>query len=179
MNAALFIVAGSETTASSLASLCNNVLRYPQKYAKLKAEIRGAFQKEEDISLEKVMGLEYLSACLEENLRMFPPAPIGFLRSINPGGDTIDGEFLPGGVSLFKIASQKITNIRYRHQYQYQHGVRPTVQKTSRIQTASFRKDGLRITRSLHRTRNLRPDHSRWALVVVLERISHTWRCVW
>lgn len=46
------------------------------------------------------MELAYLTACIEENLRVFPPAPIGFLRSINPGGDTIDGHFLPGGTSV-------------------------------------------------------------------------------
>jgi cytochrome P450 len=100
VNAALFIVAGSETTASSLALLANNLLRHPRVYDKLKAEIRGTFKSEADISLAKVMDLQYLTACLEENLRVFPPAPIGFLRSINPGGDTIDGHFIPGGVSL-------------------------------------------------------------------------------
>ena len=100
VNAALFIVAGSETTASSLSSLANNLLRHPDKYEKLKKEIREAFKSEEEICLEKIMELEYLTACIEENLRIFPPAPIGFLRSINPGGDTIDGVFVPGGTSV-------------------------------------------------------------------------------
>lgn len=100
VNAALFIVAGSETTASSLSALANNLLRYPKIFEKLKAEIRGAFKSESEISLEKVMELPYLTACIEENLRIFPPAPIGFLRSINPGGDTIDGVFVPGGTSV-------------------------------------------------------------------------------
>jgi cytochrome P450 len=100
VNAALFIVAGSETTASSLSALANNLLRHPQVYDKLKAEIRGAFKSEDEICLEKVMELQYLSACIEENLRILPPAPIGFLRSINPGGDTIDGVFVPGGTSV-------------------------------------------------------------------------------
>ena len=98
VNAALFIVAGSETTATLLCGLMNQLLRNRDIFEKLKAEIRGAFKSEDEICLAKVMELPYLTACLEENLRVFPPAPIGFLRSINPGGDTIDGQFLPGGV---------------------------------------------------------------------------------
>ena len=92
-------VAGSETTASTLAALTNNLLRYPDVYAKLKAEIRGTFATEDEIKLATVNELPYLTACIEEGLRIFPPAPIGFLRSIQPGGDTIDGHHIPGGVS--------------------------------------------------------------------------------
>jgi cytochrome P450 len=93
-------VAGSETTASSLASLSNNLLRHPEVYAKLKHEIRSTFKSEKEIRLEKCMNeLPYLTACIEENLRIFPPAPIGFLRSVNKGGDIIDGHAIPGGVS--------------------------------------------------------------------------------
>lgn len=93
-------VAGSETTASSLASLINNLLRHPDIYAKLKQEIRTAFNSEDEIKLEVVQNLSYLSACIEENLRVFPPAPIGFLREIPTGGDMIDGYFIPEGVCL-------------------------------------------------------------------------------
>ncbi|KAF9891098.1 hypothetical protein FE257_005034 [Aspergillus nanangensis] len=100
VNAALFIVAGSETTASSLASLMNNLLRHPRVYAKLKEEIRSTFQSEDDITLEVAHELPYLSACLEENLRIFPPAPIGFLREIQKGGDVIDGHHIPGGTAV-------------------------------------------------------------------------------
>ncbi|QDS74784.1 hypothetical protein FKW77_001909 [Venturia effusa] len=97
VNAALFI----ETTASSLASLANNLLRHPEIYAKLKHEIRSTFESEKDIRLERCMNeLPYLTACIEENLRIFPPAPIGFLRSVNEGGDIIDGHAVPGGTSV-------------------------------------------------------------------------------
>lgn len=92
-------VAGSETTASTLASLTNNLLRHPEVYNKLKHEIRSTFKTESDIKLQVVNDLPYLNACIEEGLRIFPPAPIGFLRSIQAGGDVIDGHHLPGGVS--------------------------------------------------------------------------------
>jgi cytochrome P450 len=93
-------VAGSETTASSLAALTNNLLRHPQIYAKLKEEIRSSFSSEDEIRLQRVNDLPYLNACIEEGLRIFPPAPIGFLREIQPEGDVIDGQHIPGRVSF-------------------------------------------------------------------------------
>ncbi|KXJ94060.1 cytochrome P450 [Microdochium bolleyi] len=100
VNAALFIVAGSETTASALAALTNFLLRNPKTYAKLKSEVRGAFSSEDEITLAAMEKLTYLNACLEEGLRLFPPAPIGFLRTIQPQGDVIDGYHIPGGTSV-------------------------------------------------------------------------------
>lgn len=76
----------------------NMLLRHPDVYEKLSKEIRTAFKTEEDITMEVAHNLPYLTACIEENLRIFPPAPIGFLREIQKGGDTIDGHFVPGGV---------------------------------------------------------------------------------
>ncbi|KAF2102795.1 cytochrome P450 [Rhizodiscina lignyota] len=101
VNAALFIVAGSETTASSLSALMNNLLRYPRAFEKLKQEVRSKFKSENEIRLAAVADeMPYLNACLEEGLRIFPPAPIGFLRTIQKGGDTIDGTFIPGGTAV-------------------------------------------------------------------------------
>ncbi|KAF2691455.1 cytochrome P450 [Lentithecium fluviatile CBS 122367] len=100
VNGALFIVAGSETTAMTLSSMTNFLIAHPDKFSKLKEEVRDSFTCEEDITVERATSLEYLNACIEESLRMLPPAPIGFLRSVPPGGDTIDGQFLPGGTTV-------------------------------------------------------------------------------
>ena len=105
-------VAGSETTASSLAALINNLLRHPRVYAKLKQEIRTTFSSEDEIKLSVANSLTYLNACIEENLRIFPPAPIGFLRAIQQGGDIIDGYQVPEGVSN-KTSINIQTEIRY------------------------------------------------------------------
>ena len=75
------------------------MLRNPRAYAKVKEEIRGTFKSAKDINLAQAMELSYLTACIEENLRIFPPAPIGFLRTIQHGGDVVDGQHIPGGVS--------------------------------------------------------------------------------
>lgn len=103
VNGALFIVAGSETTAMTLSAMTNFLIAHPNKFEKLKREIRGTFVSETDITVEKATQLQYLNACIEETLRMLPPAPIGFLRSVPVGGDMIDGEYLPGGVSDTKF----------------------------------------------------------------------------
>jgi len=100
VNAALFIVAGSETTASSLAFLTNALLRHPRVFDKLKEEIRSKFMYESEINLAAVADLPYLNACIEEGLRIFPPAPIGFLRTIQQGGDRVDGQWIPGGTAV-------------------------------------------------------------------------------
>ena len=92
-------VAGSETTASALSALTNFLLRHPHCYTKLKNEVRSKFNSEEEITLSAMEDLPYMNACLEETMRMFPPAPIGFLRTIQEQGDVIDGHKLPGGVS--------------------------------------------------------------------------------
>jgi cytochrome P450 len=100
VNGALFIVAGSETTAMTLSAATNFLIAHPAKFAKLKKEIRETFAAEEEITVEKVTTLQYLNAVIEETLRMLPPAPIGFLRSIPKGGDTIAGQYLPEGTTV-------------------------------------------------------------------------------
>jgi len=100
VNAALFIVAGSETTASELGATTNFLLENPRCWTKLQQEVREKFASEKDITLQAVMDLPYLNACLEEWLRIFPPAPIGFLRQIQNGGDIIDGHVIPGGTAV-------------------------------------------------------------------------------
>ncbi|KAL6230431.1 cytochrome P450 [Aspergillus navahoensis] len=42
--------------------------------------------------------LPYLKAVLEETMRLFPPSPVGPPRIRPPGGETVDGTFVPGGV---------------------------------------------------------------------------------
>jgi len=43
--------------------------------------------------------LPYLSAVIEEGLRMAPPVPSGLPRVVPADGGMVCGEWLPGGVS--------------------------------------------------------------------------------
>lgn len=51
------------------------------------------------------MKLPYLTAVIDEGLRIFPSAPIGFVRTVPEDGDTVDGEFIPGGVCILSFPS--------------------------------------------------------------------------
>uniref|UniRef100_A0A0B7JUQ6 Uncharacterized protein n=1 Tax=Bionectria ochroleuca TaxID=29856 RepID=A0A0B7JUQ6_BIOOC len=102
VNGALFIIAGSETTGSFMTGLFNHLLRPENRraYEKLRDEIRGAFTRDEDITFERLSKLPWLGAVLEEGLRIFPSAPIGFTRQVPLGGDSVDGEVIPGGTTV-------------------------------------------------------------------------------
>ncbi|KAM5343822.1 hypothetical protein ACJ41O_012359 [Fusarium nematophilum] len=102
VNGALFIIAGSETTGSFMTGLFNHLLRPENREVldRLTREIRGAFQRDKDISYERLAKLPWLTAVLEEGLRIFPSAPIGFTRTVPASGDTVDGNFLPGETTV-------------------------------------------------------------------------------
>ncbi|KAK5169776.1 uncharacterized protein LTR77_005754 [Saxophila tyrrhenica] len=100
VNSALFIVAGSETTANLLSGLFARLLWNTDKYQKLKDEIRSSFTNESEMTNENLMKLPYMNACIEEGLRIHPPVPTGLLRTVPKDGDTIDGMWVPGGTSV-------------------------------------------------------------------------------
>lgn len=100
VNSALFIVAGSETTANLLSGLIARLIWNPDKYQKLVSEIRAAFTNEADVTYDNLSKLTYLNACLEEGLRIHPPVPTGLLRTVPKGGDTVDGHWVPEGTSV-------------------------------------------------------------------------------
>jgi cytochrome P450 len=88
-NSGLFIVAGSETTATALSGLVARLIWKPSCYEKLTKEIRAAFATEAEITFKSVMNLTYMNACIEETLRVHPPVPAGPPRIVPPGGDTV------------------------------------------------------------------------------------------
>lgn len=97
------IIAGSDTSASTIRAVTLYILSNPRVYQKLQAEI------DEAIALAKISSpikdaegrqLPYLQAVIKEGLRMMPPASGVFFKEVPPGGDTIDGKFIPGGTQV-------------------------------------------------------------------------------
>ncbi|KAH8651512.1 cytochrome P450 [Tricladium varicosporioides] len=100
LNIALFISAGTDTTATTLTGWTYFVCTHPNVYSRLVSEIRGAFRTDDDIKWEKVRKLQYLEATIYEALRLFPPSAASQQRMVPPGGATIDGYFVPAGMTV-------------------------------------------------------------------------------
>jgi cytochrome P450 len=92
----LFVIAGSETTATLLSGVTYLLLKNPESYRRLVDEIRQAFDSEDQINITNASGLKYESAVLEEALRMFPPVAGSQCRFTPPEGHVISGQCVPG-----------------------------------------------------------------------------------
>lgn len=107
-NAVVFLIAGSETTATTLSGSTYLLLKDPAVYARLVREIRTTFTAATDITIDAVNKLPYLLAVMQEGLRYYPPVPTGFPRVVPGAGHEISGTFIPGGTSVY--VSQHATN---------------------------------------------------------------------
>lgn len=99
-NSYVLIIAGSETTATLLSGVTYYILTVPGVLDRLKAEIRGAFSSEEEITWSAVNQLKYTLAVLNEGLRMYPPVPFGFPRMVEGEGAFVCDKWVPGGVGF-------------------------------------------------------------------------------
>lgn len=98
-SASTFMIAGTETTATLLSGLTFLLLKNPDVYAKLVHEIRSSFATADEINMNALARLEYMHACLEEALRVYPPVPVGMPRVVPARGAIVAGKPVPGGVS--------------------------------------------------------------------------------
>jgi cytochrome P450 len=100
LNMALFISAGTDTTATALTGWTYFLCTHPNVYTRLVTEVREAFETITDIKWERVRELQYLTATLNEALRLFPPSPASQQRVVPKGGATIDGYYVPAGTTV-------------------------------------------------------------------------------
>ncbi|EME49135.1 hypothetical protein DOTSEDRAFT_68006 [Dothistroma septosporum NZE10] len=98
--ASLFMLAGTETTATALSGVTYYLLRNPEYMRKLTNEIRAAHASFDDVTLESIQKLRYLQAVLQEGLRMYPPVPTHLGRRTPAGGATICGYAIPASTSV-------------------------------------------------------------------------------
>lgn len=56
--------------------------KHPEAMQRLVEEVRGTFEKDEDITLAQVLRLKYLGAVLEEALRLYPPGMASFVSCL-------------------------------------------------------------------------------------------------
>ncbi|KAL4888057.1 cytochrome P450 [Aspergillus ambiguus] len=99
-NSQIFMLAGTETTATALSGLTYQLLLNPDKLEKITKEVRDTFQRDSDIDITSLAQMKYLNACIEEGLRMYPPVPVGLPRLVPPEGMMICGEYVPGKTAV-------------------------------------------------------------------------------
>lgn len=110
-NADVLLIAGSETTASTLTGLTYFLLTNPACLQRLTDEVRGRFASFEDINADEIAALPYLHGCIEEGLRLFPAVTVGLPRD-SPGA-VIDGHYIPEGVVVSGETFTLHTDPRY------------------------------------------------------------------
>ncbi|TVY15295.1 Cytochrome P450 monooxygenase hmp1 [Lachnellula arida] len=89
------ILAGSGTTSVTLSALTHWICRNPRVYEKLKEEVRSSFHTADEITSQSA-SLPYLTAVINEALRIFPPFPFVPPRMVPKSGETVAGVFIPG-----------------------------------------------------------------------------------
>ncbi|KAH8669654.1 cytochrome P450 oxidoreductase [Tricladium varicosporioides] len=98
------LVAGSDTTATSIRSTLLSIISNPRVYVKLRNEIDTAISlgliSSGCITDAEARQLPYLQACIREGLRRFPSITQLRERVVPKGGDWYDGKFLPGGTFI-------------------------------------------------------------------------------
>ncbi|KAF2822824.1 cytochrome P450 [Ophiobolus disseminans] len=100
------MIAGSDTTAISLRAIFYNLLRNPEKLAKLTAELQEAALKcdregqDELLTWNNVRDLPYLSAVINESLRTHPAVGLALERITPINGLHLGGTFVPSGTNI-------------------------------------------------------------------------------
>ncbi|OHW99148.1 cytochrome p450 [Colletotrichum incanum] len=108
-NAATFMIGGTETTTAATSALTYLLLTHPAKMATLRAELDAAINDPQaDMTFTGLRKLPYLNACIEEAMRLYPPAPTPMPRMVPRGGRVVCGRYVPAGtrvdIPLYAIA---------------------------------------------------------------------------
>lgn len=102
--ATFLIPAGGDTTATTMAATFFYLSRYPACYARLAQEIRTVFADGSEIRAgPELVACRYLRACIDETLRISPPAGSTLWRDIPCDGNgpiVIDDHAVPEGTSI-------------------------------------------------------------------------------
>ncbi|PLW22805.1 hypothetical protein PCASD_12137 [Puccinia coronata f. sp. avenae] len=92
----LLVITGSDTTRTVMIAFFLYMLKHPSCMEKLQAELLAA----PDLSPPTLARLEYLTACLQEAMRLQPPSPANLQRMCPPGGAVICGKKIPEGTKV-------------------------------------------------------------------------------
>lgn len=100
-----FMIASTETVASTTVSALYYLLRAPDIMAELQSEVCSAFVDANAINHKKLEELMLLNAVIDESMRLSPSIPAVLARVVPSPGAKICGHFIPGGVRLLQPAA--------------------------------------------------------------------------
>ncbi|RTE80588.1 hypothetical protein BHE90_004925 [Fusarium euwallaceae] len=99
----LNVVAGSDTSATTIRVIMLSLLSNPMAYRNLQREIDDAIKAgkiSSPVTDAEARKLPYLQAAIQEGLRIKAPAAGPLFKTVPKQGDTIDGKFIPGGTQI-------------------------------------------------------------------------------
>ena len=97
-NGLAVVIAGCQLPTVALATATYLMLQNPRTLNRLVEEIRTNFESEKEMDVQSTQSLPYLTAVIDETLRMHHPTPINLPRVVPPEGQMIDGQWIPGNV---------------------------------------------------------------------------------
>ena len=98
----LVIIAGSDTTATTLICTILELARNPDQLQKLRKELAPFMRdRTRNISNQEISRLEHLNGVIHEALRLYPPVPTAIERKTPPEGVEIGGQSIPGNMTIW------------------------------------------------------------------------------
>ena len=114
VNVISMLLAGCPLSTVVVTAATYFLLRYPETLSELTSEIRTKFQSEQDILVASINDMPYLDAVIMETLRIHHPTPSDPKpRAVGPEGQSVDGHWIPGGVSC--LEAPETSNKRGSH----------------------------------------------------------------
>ncbi|ORY64225.1 putative benzoate 4-monooxygenase cytochrome P450 [Pseudomassariella vexata] len=107
------IIAGSETTATTLAAILYYLALQPAVLAKLQSQVDALMPIPSSWTYEKMKSITYIDDIINETLRLKPALLTGGYRVTPPQGIQVDEQFIPGDTNVFVPVQQIHTDKRY------------------------------------------------------------------
>lgn len=95
------VVAGTDTSSTAISATLFYLTHNPALYDRAVAEVRSAFATSDEIEVGPALNsCVFTRACIDESLRLSPPAGSALWREVLNGGQVVDGHWIPSGCDV-------------------------------------------------------------------------------
>jgi cytochrome P450 len=96
------VLGGSDSTATAIRMIILHIITNPRVYINVMEELdsNNHVISYPVITSAESRKLPYMQACIKEGLRIFPPLQALNSKLAPPGGETVNGIFIPGGIEV-------------------------------------------------------------------------------